>query len=296
MKFGRQYQLSIEVKPDAQNITTSNVVLELPFTVEFEVNRDNSPSAQTGTFKILNLSAKTRNLLFKDPWNTAEFRAIQFRAGYNGVLSLLFNGTVKSCVSYRDSGSTEFVTEIEAYDGAYGMMNGDTSKTFVGGTTAKQIIQELNNNLPGTSSTPVVGNWPAVTARGSVYSGNTWKHIYALTNGLAVIDNGQLKCLQENEVIEAEIPVINSDSGLLGSPRRSEQAIEVDMIFEPRLTLSQLVYLESTVNPQLNGPYKVMGIHHQGTISDAVCGDAKTTVKLWTGTAALTTVVSNHEQ
>jgi hypothetical protein len=36
--------------------------------------------------------------------------------------------------------------------------------------------------------------------------------------------------------------------------------------------------------PQLNGQYKVVSIKHQGTISDAVCGDAITTVGLFNPT------------
>ncbi len=58
------------------------------------------------------------------------------------------------------------------------------------------------------------------------------------------------------------------------------------MIFEPRMFVNQLVALESTES-YFNGEYAVMGITHRGTISGAICGDAITTLSLWSGQQAL---------
>ena len=83
-----------------------------------------------------------------------------------------------------------------------------------------------------------------------------------------------------NEIIVGEIPVISSATGLLGSPRRGNATLEFDMIFEPRLTIYQLVRLDSTTQPLYNRNWKVMGIEHQGTISPRISGDALTKVTL----------------
>ena len=59
--------------------------------------------------------------------------------------------------------------------------------------------------------------------------------------------------------------------------------VEWDMLFEPRLTLFQIVYLQSAFNPKFNGAYKVMGFSHRGTVSKAVLGDYLTTARFLFG-------------
>ena len=289
MKFGRKYTLSVEVAPDTNRQPTKNVVIELPYSCEFVIERTNLASSQTATFTIYNLGKERRNLLQKDQSNVGELRAIQFRGGYDDIgTPLCFNGTVMS--AYSERRGVNFVTVIQAYDGGYAMANGTSNFTIGSGATFKEIMQHLLNDLPGIARQAIIGNFPTKTARGSSYVGNTWNYLMQVSGGLANIDNGQLKVLQPNEVITAEIPVINSASGLLTSPKRAGSLIEFSMLFEPRLTVGQIVQLESTGVDILNGPYKVTGFTHRGMISPSVGGDAVTDVTLWKGTAVFVPV------
>lgn len=287
-KFNRVYQLKIEaddqVRPASQ-VTPANtkyVTIELPYTVEFEISRANLSSSQTATFRIYNLGLQTRNAIQKDAYQFI-FRAIQFRAGYESpdgsFIPLIFNGTVKTAYSYRQG--VDFITEIEAYDSAWAMSQGFSTLSLPSGVTASQVVAQLANDLPGLAGTPIIGDFPTATRRGSVYSGNTWGLIQQLTNNLAVIDNGQLKALKLNEIFKGGLPLISPETGLLGSPKRTSSFIECEMIFEPRLTLCQIVELESVTNPQFNRFWKVVGIQHRGMISPAVAGSATTTATLW---------------
>jgi hypothetical protein len=70
----------------------------------------------------------------------------------------------------------------------------------------------------------------------------------------------------------------------LGKPYQEAGILHFSMLFEPRLKIAQAINLVSMTEPQLNGQYKVVSIKHQGTISDAVCGDAITTVGLFNPT------------
>lgn len=282
-KFNRIYSLSVEVA-GGQKVT-----IELPFTVEFEVRRELLSSSQTATIKIYNLGERLRDLIFKDRYNTTEFRAVQLRAGYEGIgAPLIFNGTVLQAYSYREG--VDFYTVIEAYDGAYMMANSYSTQTFGNGPTYAQVMAGLNADLKGTTGQPIIGNFPGKSIRPLVCMGNTWDILVQLSEGYATIDNGQLKVLRPNEAITSTIPVISSESGLLGSPRRSGGLIEFAMLFEPRFTLAQIVALQSETNSLFNGTYKVMGFTHNATISPAVAGDARTDVSLWLGTEALTVV------
>lgn len=288
LKFNRLYELTVEaddqVRPASQ-VTAENtkrVVIRLPYTVEFEISRANLSSAQTATFKIYNLGKKTRDAIQKDSWQWI-YRAIQFRAGYedpNGqMLPLLFNGTVKTAYSYRQG--VDFITEIEAYDSAWAMANGFTTISRPAGKTASELVAELAKNLPSLTGTPIIGDFPTVAKRGQVFVGNTWTLIQNLTNQLAIMNNGQLIALKLNEVFRGGLPLISEETGLLGVPKRTTAFLECDMIFEPRLTLCQIIELRSVTTPLFNRFWKVVGIQHQGMISPSVAGTVTSKATLW---------------
>jgi len=290
-KFNRVYSLSVEV---GQGVVTSenrrnpssarNVEITLPYTVEFEIERRTLTSAQRGTFRVYNLGADVRAAIQKDVFDYTDFRAIQFRAGYQSpegwFRPLVFNGSVLTCYSYRKD--KDWITEIEAFDGGWQMANANSiSQSVAAGTSAASTITQLARQIANLSGTPIVGSFPTTNLRGEALFGNAWTLIVQKSNGLAFIDNGQVKALNYNEVFKGPIPVISAETGLLGSPKRTTSSLEFDMIFEPRLTVGQLVEVKSVANPQFNRPWKVLGFTHHGTISPAVAGDCLTSVRLW---------------
>ena len=296
MKFGPTCQLSVEVLPNAAGVAQGYLVIDPDLTVEFEIKRNSLGSSQTGTFKVKNLSEKTRNLIYKDRYSTALFRSVQFRAGYGTFMPLLFNGWMFQAFSYRQG--VDFITEIDCWDGAMAMANGFSTVGVGANVSAAQIIGLLTNDLPNTAGTPIIGKFPQVNTRGACLCGNTWQLIQQYCGGVAIIDNNQVKVLGPNEAITSdEIPVIDADTGLLGSPRRYDALIEFEMLFTPQLTVGQIVLLQSVTNSIFNGTYKVMGFEHRGTISPAVAGDDRITkVSLWLGTQLLELVAGKAVQ
>ncbi len=289
-KFGRVYSLKVEVDTGIAGASpllpafqaNKNITITLPFSIEFQISRKNQSAAQTATFRIFNLAEPTRRALQKDLWRFQN-RAIQFRAGYQSpagdFMPLCFNGQVKQAISFREG--VDFITEIEAFDGGLAMTLGTVAFSQSPGATASQTLTKLAALLPFQSGAPIIGNFPTTNKRGEVLFGNTWDLILQKSNGQAVIDNGQLKALNPWEVIHGEIAVVSSETGLLGSPRRSEQTLDFEMIFEPRLTLNQQLLVESTTVKQYNRLWKVIGFDHRGTISPSVGGDAITSVRLF---------------
>ena len=291
-KFGRSGSLSLEVAPDGTG-ASQNLTIPADLRIEFDISRGSLSSPQNGHFRVHNLSEATRGLIFKDPFAITTLRALQFRAGYQNITPLIFNGTVASALSEHPSGAEDDITEIIGYDGAYGMVNGYTSgwgaagQAVPPGTTAQQILEALGapSALPGVTALPIVGNFPTANMRGEVLFGNTWDIIQKKSNGFAIIDNGQVKALGQNEALapEGAIPVFDSSTGLLGSPRRSGAFLEWDILFEPRLTVFQLVQIVSIVNPTYSGVYKVMGFRHRGVIDRSDDGPYQTTISVYSG-------------
>ena len=289
-KFNRVYSLRVETEFVLETGRNRNLEITLPYTLEFEITRRLLTSAQTGLFRIYNLGEQNRNAIQKDVFQFTQRRSIQFRAGYDSpwgrFQALAFNGTVLTAYSYRKD--RDWITEIEAYDGGWQSANGEAVSTTISpGQSAAQTITNLSKQIPYNSGVPIVGSFPTENLRGEALFGNIWELIIQKSNGKATIDNGQVKALQNNEVIVGEIPLVSADTGLLGSPKRTISTLDFDMIFEPRLTVGQILVIQSAASRQFNRPWKVQGFTHRGTISPAVAGDAVTSVNLWFTTEEL---------
>jgi hypothetical protein len=285
MKFGRTFSMRIQIDDEL-----NAVEFDYPLTVEFNIVRNTFASANTGSFTIYNLGIDRRRQIYHDRYDTLNYRQIIMQAGYtsdqNTPLATIFQGNVQSGYSFKRK--QDWTTKLECFDGGFGILNGQASVSVGAGWTPTSVVKQLVGSMPnvtlGTVSLPGVQNSRALSL-----FGNAWDIIRRLTgNNTTFIDNEKVNAVTQGTYITPPdgIPLITSDTGLLGTPRKMGGLLEVDMIFEPRIVINQLVALESE-ETYYNGQYAVMGFTHRGTISGAVCGDAITTLSLWSGTQAL---------
>lgn len=279
-KFQRNYELTVQGNDG--NLHTFNY----PLTLDFQVKRNVLSSANTGNFRIYNLGQNTRDQVFKDQFSQSlSFRSLILKAGYGNTIPVIFNGNVKMAQSYRLDRSVNFITEIEGYDYGWVMVNAKSSFNISGNVTTRQIINQLIKDLqmavPGNGlSVGAISNKfdTTYTTRGISVVGSSWDNLQKFTNNQTYIDNGNVYCLFENDVFEGDLTVIDSETGLLGTPKKADRLITMEILFEPRLSIGQQISLQSRSLTQFNGNYKVVGIEHQGTISGAVGGQCKTIV------------------
>lgn len=274
-KFNRRYVLRVET---ADN---ENVTIESPITLDFNIVRNNLASANTANFVIYNLGANLRNKIYKDQFDVSIFRAVQLFAGYddgtNGFLSRVFNGFIKRASSQREG--PDFKTEIEGYD-SYVTPGSNISMTLPNGTSTKDTIKNLMQSFKNIRQQVIGDGFTAQSKRGLALMGDPMDILRQITQDKIYIDDQKAYALAENEVVESEIRLISSDNGLLNTPRKFQNLVEIEMLFEPRIKPSQLLELKSTTDPRFNGIYKVTGISHKGIISGAVSGDCKTTIQM----------------
>jgi hypothetical protein len=233
--------------------------------------------------------------------DTGLYRSVQLQAGYGTNLPVIFQGNITQAWSVREG--VNFVTSIECFDGGFAFANGVINETFPEGTPFESIIAAHLKNLPFT--TPgVIG--PQFTqdasgdlytlGRGNTYSGNTLNSLSDLTVNGFFVDNEVSNVLGDSECIEGDIQIINSDSGLLGTPVREQTILNFDILFEPRVRAGQYIQLDSLEGTarlaNYNGFYKVISVKHRGMISAAVCGDAVTSLGMFYGTAGNLRIVS----
>ena len=128
------------------------------------------------------------------------------------------------------------------------------------------------------------------------FSMPAWEALKSVTGGKCYIDSGKVFCMDDNDVIEGTTTVINSLTGLLGSPKMNGMFVTFEMIFEPSLVNGQKIDLESDYQPRFNGTYKVVGLEHTGTISGAVAGKCKTKVILMFGNQGQSTAFNDVQE
>ncbi len=276
-KYGLKYLLEVETNEKPSKI----ISIELPFTVEFNCRRNDLASVSTGTFKIFNLSVKTATKIFKDKYKTNIFRGIVFKITYSDLSlnnnSIIFKGNVRE--AYTERQGVNLITTIHAWDGGDAIANAVSHRTIGKGQSISAIIRELASDLTNISNT-YIGEFSLPLKRDVPIYRGTWDYLRELTNDNIFIDNQQLFALGFQEFIITNLKEINVSTGLLSSPRRNNNQLVFKMLLEPQIVVGQKLDIVSTVEPILNGPYKVIGLMHSGTVSGAVSAKTVTQVNL----------------
>lgn len=277
VKSQRSYAL--QVTTNDKSILTIDFE-NAPFTLEFDIKRNNLQSTNVAQIKIYNLSEAHRQQIAKDEFQYDVYRLVQLNAGYGTNRPVIFKGNANHIWSVREG--VNFVTTIEAFDGGDALINSTTNKSFAAGTPIPQVLRSIAGDLKNVK-VGAIGAYTGALPRGNTYSGTPADHLTTLTNGGFYIDNEKVFLLNDDECVLGELFVINSAAGLLNTPIRSKQMIYFDILFEPRIVMCQQLILQSITDKNFNGQYKVISISHRGTISDSVAGDAVTSLGMWQG-------------
>jgi hypothetical protein len=291
-KFGRNYFLSIQLFDSVNTgLPSSFLNVELPFTIEFDITRNTYSSANVASIRVFNLSEINRNRIRKNVIDYGDLIVITLKAGYGTNLPVVFNGNITQAWSVREGNN--FITQIESFDGGFAFANGFTAASFPAGTPQASILTAMVNGMPGVSLGAIGNSFSgAIGSRGNSYDGGSCDLARQNSNGQFFIDSGKAFFLANNECRKGEIELINADSGLLGTPLREQTFINFDMLFEPRIVVGQYIQLESATDQSFNGAYKVISVKHRGMISDAVCGNAITSLGLDNSAGALQVVTT----
>ncbi len=278
LKFQRSYKLTIELDDGGDAI-----IITPPFTIRFNVNRSVMSSLNTMDISIYNLAPQTRHRIFQDRFNTANYKRVILEGGYGQQLSTLFIGGMYEANSGREG--VDIITRINCFGGFFDVRNTRVYKTIAAGQTQKQILTSLVQDFPHISANPVIGGVGDVRMPRSVtVNGNLWNFIKTFSSPIKpFIDNEQVIIMKDSEVRSSLITVIDASTGLLQTPRRDGGYLTLTTLFEPRVNMGQQMQVSSTVEPIYNGIHKVIGIQHEGIISDAQNGDLRSVFQLLTG-------------
>lgn len=283
-----EYLAGVDTAPPFQRENAEGTVYRFknPTTIEFSIIRSINTSQSSGSFRIYNLGQETRDAIYKDNFKPQYLRVMTFEAGYGDVIPMLFNGFILEAKSYRSEGSVNFITEIDAYDYAgFGVINSFSNFTLTAqdGSSPNHVINRLVQNLKDYKVTVgAVSDFGNTNrTRGRTILGPTWEALQIETGNLAYTDNGKIYALKNQDLYLGEIEVIDAATGLLSTPKKRDQFLTLEILFEPRISVGQRIVLASRAAAKYNGEYKVVAVEHFGVISDAVGGKCKTILTLY---------------
>lgn len=290
-KFGRTYEITFNIGVleqvgayDKARIVET-ITVSYPLTTNFAISRNTYSQVNTAFLSIFGLAQGTRDKLYKDRYDAVTYIEVEVRAGYQDEMSLIFKGTVKECQSYKDSGATEYRTDVEAWDGGLAVYKGEDNNSFSLGTSKSTILETLCQNMPNLKVGAISPDYDyETTLRPAIFSKKTYDDLMTITDGNMYIDFERAYFLLENDVVDGNIALLNLGNTLLGSPKRKDGVITIETIFEPRVMVGQWIEIQSSSTPYLNGTYKILGVSHDGVISGAKGASMITSIDLFIGT------------
>lgn len=278
-KTQRNYKLVYTVPPEKEGEDAKQITITYPLMIDIDVRRDTCATSNTGSFRLINLAKSTREEIFQDLYQIDRMCFVDLYAGYGNNMPLIFTGKVLQAYSGREG--TEVITDIQALDND--IIQSYSSHVFEAGTPKTEVLTTLMQDMPNVQL-GAVGTMEGGLITRTVFDDQTFVAINKLTGGQAFIDLNKLNVLNANECLgDVGIYKITSETGLIGTPRRRDAMLEVDLIFAPEIQVGQLVDIESMISTEFNGQYKVLGIHHHGSIGGQVSTQLVTTLTLFVG-------------
>lgn len=275
MKFGRSFRLKIEDIDSQTQEVLDEVLITNPITIQFTCSRHTSNALNELRVDLYNLSENVRTFLFQEIY-TERNKKVTFEGGYE-ELSTLFIGTLWSGFSQRQG--SDIVTTLWVKSETWFLNNNTVYTSLPAGTvgdTLAFLLGQFGVDLP----IGAIGDYPERLLRPTVLNGNTWDLARKYSDNTVYVDNGRVYALRANEVIDGEIELINSSTGMLATPQRDGQFLQIQTLFEPRVVMNQMLRVESDVQDVYTGKYKVFGIQHTGIISESQGGDLRTIIDL----------------
>lgn len=220
------------------------------FKVTFEVVSAVVETPRHAKIRVYNLSDATMRQI------QSEFLQVSLSAGYQeGPFGEIFTGLVTKYSAGKIDTITKFL-EIDASDAELSYNFAVVNTTLAKGTTQADTLNALVGTLPNTN----VGNAPTAIDqskryRGQVLYGTTRAHMRTLginTNAQWFIQDGTLHLLGPNDLLPGSAVVLNTSSGLIGTPEQTLDGVSARSLLNPLLVTGRGVQIDSAIVNRTN--------------------------------------------
>lgn len=232
------------------------------FDISFEIVRTNGKEPNTAAVSIKGLNKASRGAF------ETEYKRIWIEAGYVTRFANVFAGEIATAES--KIASRETVTTITAGDGDLAWVNGAMNETFAAGSKVSDVVRQLvQRGMPGVTVGSIIGLDDDITfVRPYVANGATRDRLTELArtyNAQWSIQNGEFEMIARNRMGTQEAVVLTPDSGLIGSPAKTEKGIRAVCLLNGALKPNEPVIIESETLSPNRGIYKIIAVKHSGS-------------------------------
>ncbi|MGJ5719644.1 phage protein [Morganella sp. B601] len=251
-QFGRLINLRIGNEKESIEITN----LRIAFSVEKTLTSEPNPAV----IRVWNLNGSNRNLITSKIYNR-----LSLSVAYKGdELRMIYKGDITDVVTLRDG--TDFITEMTCGDGHSAYTKAKVNKTLKAGSTDKDIMNEAAKSM-GTEKGVVSLPKDRALPRGKVITGNARDVMHKVgrnNNADWSIQDGQVTVLPKDKVVsDNEGFVVSQTTGMINSPEKTDNGLQITMLCNAALRIGGLVRVES-IMPEYNGDYKITELEHTG--------------------------------
>lgn len=249
-QFGRQLKLVIGSNKESLEITNLRIT--------FEVKKTLTPEPNPAVIRIYNLNASHRNLL-----TSKEFNRASLSVGYED-LRQIYAGDIVEANTLRDG--EDFISELICGDGFQAYTTKLINKTLSAGKSDSEILKENTQAMgieTGVTDLPKDRQLP----RGKVMFGDPRELLHKIAknnNAQWSIQDGQMTVLPKDKVLaDNEGFVLSQETGMIGSPEKSDDGLHLTCLCNPSLRIGGLVRVQS-IMPEYNGDFKITELSHSG--------------------------------
>ena len=248
--MGLLYKRGIKVDVAGLSVTD----LRIHFTLE----RQADPTQDKGSVDIYNLgNSEARQIEDRG-------REIIIQAGYDGVLDLVFQGSVQRVIRTREKQA--FITRIELGDQVFSksILAGIWQGSYAGAQNTRSIARTIITEGMGLTPGPLMAI-PAghTTTDFQAVGSNAAANLIDLLRPIGVTfyeEDGTIR-VKDNREAQADSSriFVSPSTGLIDRPVVTDEGAEVRVFFNPKIRLGGQVELESE---ELSGLWKVDGLRH----------------------------------
>lgn len=235
------------------------------FKITASVNKTVMGAPNPSTIAIYNLSRKTRNSIQKG------LTKVVLEAGWeNTAMHTVLQGSIMSVANQKQGVDT--ITQISVLQGYGGMVRGVSSKSYSEGVQVKEALKSMAKDMPGVNvADALIKNVKGYIGKGGwSFAGLTKDGLTKLAEEFGfswTIEGGSLKALGDKSAFDSVV-VLNGQNGglqeiapILQGPTQIQNGVKIKALYVPSVTAGGVVRVNSVVNPQMNGDYKVHTIN-----------------------------------
>lgn len=198
---------------------------------------------------------------------------VELKIGWeNTAIVTAFSGTLYGVTLDREG--PDIVTTLICLAGYGGTSRGLISQTWGGGTKLTSIVKTMAGKIPGITIGPINITERDMGSQGLSHCGLAKDGLDKLARSYGFswwIDKGIFHAVDDEKALQGREVMISYKNGtllraepMLVSPFSKQRGTSIRALINPNVEPGHMVKLESEINPQLNGSYKVHDLVQTG--------------------------------